>query len=191
MLQEDIMHGESKVLEFKQTIDGHSNLIKTICAFANRNGGKLVIGIDDSGEPIGLDYEILEQYLEKLPNIIRDSISPMILPEIYTYDIECKTVLVIEIYPGQVTPYHIKSAGRLKGTYIRVGRTNKLADEEMIASLERKRMNIGYDMDIHAEADDSVFSGLRDILGRELKQNITDENLLTLGLIKKVDRSII
>lgn len=45
-------------------------------------------------------------------------------------------------------PYYLKDKGKLKGTYIRVGSTNKLADETIIAELERRRRNISFDSEV-------------------------------------------
>ena len=46
-------------------------------------------------------------------------------------------------------PYYLKSKGKLKGTYIRVGSSNRLASDEIIAELERQRRNISFDAEIN------------------------------------------
>lgn len=68
-LAEMIAEGESEELEFKQTLrwdskEGRINkgledvVIKTVAAFANsREGGTLLIGVTDSGDPVGLDQD--------------------------------------------------------------------------------------------------------------------------------------
>ena len=43
---------ENQSKEFKR--DWNENCLKTICAFANVSGGKLYIGIDDMGNPLGV-----------------------------------------------------------------------------------------------------------------------------------------
>jgi ATP-dependent DNA helicase RecG len=50
--------------------------LKTVCAFANAQGGKLVIGCDDSGIPVGLDKP--EKLLEDIPNKARDVLGVMV-----------------------------------------------------------------------------------------------------------------
>ena len=48
MTIEDIKQGESEVLEFKREFpDKERKVLKTIVAFANGNGGNVVIGVDD------------------------------------------------------------------------------------------------------------------------------------------------
>ena len=44
---------ESQNIEFKQT--WKDEYLKTICAFANTDGGKLYIGVDDDGNIIGVE----------------------------------------------------------------------------------------------------------------------------------------
>jgi hypothetical protein len=68
-LEEMITEGESEELEFKQTLrwdvdEGRVNkeleavIVKTIAAFANSyDGGRLLIGVADSGEAVGLEQD--------------------------------------------------------------------------------------------------------------------------------------
>jgi len=68
-----------------------------------------------------------------------------ILPEIYAQNINGKVVLVIEVFRGSLLPYYLKNKGKLKGTYIRIGSTNRLADERTIIELQRQRFNKSFD----------------------------------------------
>lgn len=89
-LEELIAGGESEMLEFKSSLRwdyqfGKTNkkleevIIKTIAAFANSNGGTLLIGVDDSGKILGLenDYSWLlgdkDEFELHLRNIISKS----------------------------------------------------------------------------------------------------------------------
>jgi ATP-dependent DNA helicase RecG len=42
-----IQQGEGYNLEFKESLP--NDLARTICGFANANGGKILIGVDDKG----------------------------------------------------------------------------------------------------------------------------------------------
>ncbi len=70
---------------------------------------------------------------------------PNILPEIYVQNVDGKLLLVVEIYKGSLLPYYLKNKGKLNGTYIRIGTTNRLADENIIQELERQRMGKTFD----------------------------------------------
>ena len=55
MTIEDIKQGESEGLEFKREFpDKERKVLKTIVAFANGNGGNVVIGVDDETLKIAL-----------------------------------------------------------------------------------------------------------------------------------------
>ena len=183
MIRELINSGESKKVEFKQDLSQKNQIPKTVCAFANRAGGYIIIGVSDDGDVVGVDDELLEDYLDRIANIIHDKVYPMVMPELYTYRINNKSVIVIQIYPGNAPPYYLKSEGKLKGTYVRVGKTNKQADIEMLQELERRRLNKSFDEDINREADSESIDKLARLLGNVLERDITDEKLKNLNLI--------
>ena len=45
---------EGKQLEFKRDLSSPLNVLKTLVAFANSAGGRLVIGVDDARQVIGV-----------------------------------------------------------------------------------------------------------------------------------------
>jgi ATP-dependent DNA helicase RecG len=59
-LVEEIKNGESKILEFKEKLPKGQTIAKTIIAFSNTSGGKLIIGINDDREIIGIEDDIFE-----------------------------------------------------------------------------------------------------------------------------------
>ncbi|HFB99657.1 MAG TPA: ATP-binding protein, partial [Phaeodactylibacter sp.] len=110
-LKDLILNGESKILEFKKVPPGSEKIAITITAFSNTAGGKLIIGVDDTGKIIGIDDNVFE-LKDKVASIIFDNCHPNILPEIYTVNIENKLVLVIEVSKGSLLPYFIKNKGK-------------------------------------------------------------------------------
>ena len=101
-----------------------------LCGFANAQGGKLYIGVDDSGKPIGLSN--CKKLLEDLPNKIRDSLG--IIANINLHTDEGQDYIEIEI-----PPYPI--AISCKGSYYyRSGSTNqKLIGAELENFLLKRR----------------------------------------------------
>lgn len=186
-LIDEIINGESKKIEFKQTLPDKSKIIKTAIAFSNVAGGKILIGIKNNKEILGISDEEVLDLPDRISNIIYDNCYPTIIPEIYIKNIEGKNILVIEIYPGNLKPYYIKSKGKLKGTYIRVGATNKPTDKEMIIELERQKRNVSfdeeilYDYDLN-ELDLALFmSDCSELIGKEINEN----DLVNLKLLKE------
>lgn len=183
MIKELIHAGVSKTVEFKEGFPQKNQIPKTVCAFANRAGGQIIIGVNDKGDILGIGDDILNDYLNRISNIIHDCIFPMLIPEIYTYKIEDKTVIVIQVYPGSTPPYYLKNAGKMNGTYIRVGKTNKIADHEMLQELERRRLNKTFDEDICREIDDQSVADLIYILENALGKKVTIGKFENLNLI--------
>lgn len=112
----------------------HKKFLKTIVAFANGFGKKMVFGIDDSLNIVGITKDVLK-VKDAITNAIYSSIEPSIIPDVRLETIDDKTVIVVEIYPGWQKPYHIKTLGIENGTFIRVSGTTRLVDAIMIKEL--------------------------------------------------------
>jgi len=56
-LQLFIAEGEHEEQDFKQTISSEQKIARTLAAFANGKGGRLLVGINDSGHITGVDAE--------------------------------------------------------------------------------------------------------------------------------------
>ncbi len=143
-----IQNGENKNLEFKETLPKNESIAKTAIAFSNTGGGKLIIGVNDKREIVGIDDTNIFEIQDKIASIVFDSCNPNILPEIYTVNIDSKLLLVIEFFRGNLLPYYLKNDGKNNGTYIRIGATNRKADFENIVELERQKRHISYDEEI-------------------------------------------
>ena len=70
MARDTLFSGESKNVEYKVTLpDKSEKYMKTIVAFANTQGGKLIVGIDDkTHEIVGVENEILFQVMDGIAN---------------------------------------------------------------------------------------------------------------------------
>jgi len=151
-LAQKIQQPEGRRLEFKEALPEKSDLAKTICAFANDAGGELYIGIkNDPRIVVGLPEDRLFEIENQISNIIFERCYPAILPNITFVSEDDKSLLKITVYPGNTPPYFLREKGKLHGTYVRIGSSNRLADETILAGLERKRRNISYDSEIVME----------------------------------------
>ena len=129
MLIEEISNGENEKIEFKENAKTNT-YIKTVVAFANGNGGKIVFGVKDNGEIIGVENEF--EVMDGIINTISDSCYPMIIPDISLHTLENRTIILVEIEGGKKKPYYLKSKGMQKGTYIRSGATTRIIEEDYI-----------------------------------------------------------
>lgn len=77
-LEQLIAKGEGVQLDFKQSINNQQKIARTLTAFANNRGGKLLVGVRDNGELIGCDteeemymlYEAAEHFCEPPVDIV-------------------------------------------------------------------------------------------------------------------------
>ena len=161
MTIEAILAGESKNVEFKENLPEKSiKYMKSVVAFANGTGGKIIFGIaDKTREVVGFAREDVFEKMDAIANAVSDSCEPAIIPDISLQTIDGKTVIVVEVSEGRQRPYYIKALGRDGGVYVRVAGTTRLADEYMIKELLFEGSNRYYDQ--------ALCTGL----------NITDEDI--------------
>ena len=147
MTIEEILAGESKNVEFKENLPEKSiKYMKSVVAFANGTGGKIIFGIaDKTREVVGFGKEDVFKKMDAIANAVSDSCEPAIIPDISLQTIDGKTVIVAEIFEGRQRPYYIKALGREGGVYVRVAGTTRLADEYMVRELMFEGSNRYFD----------------------------------------------
>lgn len=52
IIEELLNRGEGKTLEFKRDLSSPKGLMKTLVAFSNTTGGKIIVGIDDDKKAV-------------------------------------------------------------------------------------------------------------------------------------------
>ena len=139
--------GEGKNIEFKREIPKrHEKLLKDVIAFSNSTGGKIFIGIEDkTNEVIGIGEKNPFRLADDISNMIFDSCTPIIDPEITIQTLEGRTVVVVEVFPGRMRPYYLKSFGKEQSSYIRINGTSRPADDRKLKELELEGQKISYD----------------------------------------------
>ena len=182
MLIEEILKGESEKIEFKENAKTNT-YIKTVVAFANGNGGKIVFGVKDNKEIVGVENEF--EVMDGIINAISDSCYPMIVPDISLHTLENKTVILVEIEGGKKKPYYLKSKGMQKGTYIRSGATTRIIEEDyVLKELVLEGENKYFDQQVcHGESvsDEEIekFCEWLEKLARKNSQNDTEIRKIT------------
>ena len=83
--------------------------------------------------------------MDSIANAVSDACEPQIVPDIEPYTINDKTIIVVTVLPEPQRPYYLKSRGKEKGTYIRVGATTRQASLEKIKELEMEGEKISWD----------------------------------------------
>ena len=125
---------ENKNTEFKRE---YSEKIKyTVVAFANTDGGKIYIGINDDGSVCSVND--VDGTMLALTNMIRDAIRPDVA--MFTEcDVETrddKSVVVLTVHRGTARPYYLAGKGvRPEGVYVRQGASSVPASEAAILNM--------------------------------------------------------
>ena len=141
---EYIKRQEGKTLEFKRDLSSPDKILRTITAFANTAGGVLLIGVEDTTRAVRGVINPLDEE-ERLANLIADSISPQVVPDIDVLPWRKTYILCVRIHPGFNRPYFLRKIGSEKGAFVRVGSTNRVADRAMLDELRRTARNESFD----------------------------------------------
>ncbi len=98
--------------------------LKAIVAFANCEGGKLYIGVQDDGTVSGLDDPDGASLL--VSNMVRDAIKPDLTMFLHyeTLTADGKRIVVVDIQQGTERPYYIAKKVYVRQGYSSVPATN-------------------------------------------------------------------
>jgi hypothetical protein len=144
-LEEDAAAGEGQTIEYKAWIPPKGEkskwreLLDTVVGFANADGGRLYIGINDRGETVGVDLPLKKEYGGKhgddvraqrddysweLQHAIAKGIQPSLAPVFEWFEPAGRTVLCIAVEPGREVPYYVVESNEI---FVRRGATTRRA----------------------------------------------------------------
>lgn len=147
MTLDEISNGEKENIEFKVDIPQKSeSYMRTVVAFANANGGRLVFGVEDrTWQVTGLAREAVFQKMDAITNAIYDSCEPKITANAAIQELNGKYIIVVDVPAGMQRPYFIKSQGVIEGVYQRVSGTTRKAALYQIQEMTLAARNRSYD----------------------------------------------
>lgn len=113
-LLELIREGEHENQDFKYKISDSRKIARTISAFSNTSGGRLLIGVRDNGVVAGVKDEDDIYMIENATQIF---LSPSVDPEILAHNIDGKVVWEINIPEGNNKPYRVEELDAMTAYY--------------------------------------------------------------------------
>jgi ATP-dependent DNA helicase RecG len=131
-----LKQGESQTVEFKETFQEES--LQTIGAFANTHGGTLLIGVNDSGVPIGVT--VGKATLREMADKIAACTEPRVVPDLQVASLQRRTIIAI-----QVPEYPIKPVAVRGRCYRRVGDSNRQLSPSAIAEMHMASTGTSWD----------------------------------------------
>ena len=133
-----VRKGENDRLEFKKKVDYPEKVIKEITAFANTQGGELLIGVDDNREISGLKYP--DEHRFALENAIESYCKPIISFQVEQIPVsENRFVLKYTIDKSERRPHSVRLTPGNDEYFIRVGDKSVKASREFVEIMERQR----------------------------------------------------
>jgi len=120
-----IDQGESQHLDFKFEVSDAAKIARTLVAFANTKGGKLLIGVKDNGKISGIRSE--EEYY-MLENAATRYCEPEINFSSKEWNLDGKKVLEISIPQSHIIPHRAPDHNDKMKAYIRIDDQNILAN---------------------------------------------------------------
>lgn len=120
-----IAQGEHQRQDFKFEISDARKIAKSLSAFANTFGGRLLIGVKDNGKIAGANCEE-EQYM--IQAAAEKYSKPPVAYSIQNYQVNGKNVLLVEVEPSREKPVCAQDESGKYWAYVRV------ADENILAS---------------------------------------------------------
>ena len=153
-----IRKGEHQQLDFKFRIDSSIKIARTLSAFANTDGGRLLIGVKDNGKISGIIPE--EEYF-MIEGAAELYCEPKVDFSYQVYDIEEKYVLVIYISPSAERPHFVKEVDGKRLAYIRQEDENFVANRVLLRFLrDRSPNNERKNLVAYGPAERSLFDYL-------------------------------
>ena len=115
-ISELISQGEHLQQDFKMRIDNSKKIAKTLCAFANGIGGRVLIGIKDNGNVFGIDVQEEAYMIEAAADMYS---KPEIEYSLIPHTLDGKNILEVWVAPSKKLPHYALDESNNWITYIR------------------------------------------------------------------------
>lgn len=192
-LMEIIKNGENSYIEFKEEEIKAKDLAEEFIAFANSEGGTVLIGVADDGTIKGVKDENIE---EKIMNICRNNCIPNIIPIYERINVDGHNVVSVTIPKGPNKPYYTTD----HKYYIRVGTTKRIASREELLRLFEANGSIHYDIsplpntsikDLNLDIVRDYFIKYNTFDLYEEDNSAIERILINADILKEVDKKIV
>ena len=178
---------ESETVEFKSSLAELKQILETLSAFSNGEGGRVFVGVGDEGQIKGVDLG--RNTIENLANEIKRNTDPPLYPSIAVEEHDTKKIITIEVAKSPIKPVFA-----FDKAFKRVGRTNQRLTSGEIRELARSGVGYCYSAQIVKGATiDDISSGsvskfveqAKDRRGWTIEVHNTNEFLTKMGLVNQ------
>jgi len=144
MNRKTLILSETTECEFKVSLETNKpkSWLKSVSAFANGIGGVIYFGVSDDRKIIGIDD--VASTIEKISNLIKTKIEPMLVFSVKDVAHEDKTIVKLEIKSGNLTPYYYVNEGT-RIAFVRIGDESVTAPSYLLNELMLKGQRQTFD----------------------------------------------
>ncbi|MEQ8226300.1 MAG: RNA-binding domain-containing protein, partial [Candidatus Eremiobacterota bacterium] len=213
MTREELLQMISDIHQFQSELDdvevklAHGGtpkrLYESLSAFSNQPaGGVILLGLDEKQKFEIIGIHDAHRLQEDISHLATSDMEPPVRPEFTVEEIDGKIVMAVEIFEilHEQKPCFYKNAGLQKGSYIRIGNTNRIMNDYEIFGYISTRTQATYDEEPVSDATpedldraslDDYIKKLRKIRphARYLNQPF-EQILLQLKILRKVNKNL-
>lgn len=153
-----ILEGEHVKQDFKYAVNDSRKISRSLCAFANTSGGRLLIGIKDNGAVAGIRTD--EEYY-----MIESAAALYSYPEIpftsKTWELKKKTVLQVNVEESKNKPHYVKNPDGTLESFVRIQDENIQAPDVLIRTWEKAKQPRGT-LIRYSKSEETLFKILKE-----------------------------
>lgn len=135
-----ITGGENQKLDFKYCVSDSRKIARTLVAFSNSDGGKLLIGVKDNGRISGIKSE---EEIYMVDTAAQLFCRPEISYKIRQHTAGLKTLLEVEVIKGEKRPYQAQDENGRWLTYFRHKDQNLIANKVLLLVWKKQMKETG------------------------------------------------
>ena len=177
--------GESTSYDKKEKLEVNKpkSWLKSVSAFANGRGGKLIFGVKEDNTILGLDD--YQKDSENISEIIKTKMDSIPEFDMEIEELEGKVILILSIYPGKNPPYFVVDSGS-RTAYKRVGNQSIPATRIDLFNMSLKGQRVTYDsLESDKKIQDITFKELAIEYKNKTLKEFEEKDLLSFGLINE------
>lgn len=175
--------GETNIYDKKEKLERNKpkSWLKSVSAFANGRGGKLIFGVKEDNTILGLsDYQ---EVSENISEIIKIKMDPNPEFDMEIKELDGKVILILSVFAGKNTPYFVVDGGS-RTAHKRVGNQSVPANRIDLFNLSLKGEHISYDsLQSKKKLEDVSFKELKIEYKERTGKDFEEKDLKSFGLV--------
>ena len=175
--------GETNLYDKKEKLERNKpkSWLKSVSAFANGRGGKLIFGVKEDNTILGLsDYQ---EVSENISEFIKTKMDPNPEFDMEIKELNGKVILILSVFAGKNTPYFVVDGGT-RTAYKRIGNQSVPASRIDLFNLSLKGEHISYDsLQSKKKLEDVSFKELKIEYKERTGKDFEEKDLKSFGLV--------